>query len=128
MKDAPAAPGKKVRDALDPTARSHLRSVVGYTLEDYTIHYMREDVESQYDNTEIETAIDELRYESLNRHHINSVFSTVHGEQRCRVTIFENAIELNFIVDDGRGVEVAFDLEWGADQLTVINQIQSVLD
>ena len=121
------APGKKVHTVIQPAARSQLRSVVGYTPESYTIHYIRNDVETQYTDEEIQTAIEELRLETLERDHKDSVFGAVHGDQQCRITVFDQAIELNFVLGDGTGVEVAFDREWGTEQLEVIERIQTTL-
>jgi hypothetical protein len=125
--DAPA-PGKKIHTAVQPATRSQLRSVVGYTPQSYTIHYIRKDVRAQYTEDEIKAAIEELRLETLEQDHLDSVFGAVHGDQQCRIAVFENAIELNFVLGEGTGVEVAFDRNWGADQLEVIEQIQATLE
>ena len=125
--EAPA-PGKKIHTAVQPATRSQLRSVVGYTPQSYTIHYIRNDVRAQYTDDEIKTAIEELRLETLEQDHLDSVFGAVHGDQQCRIAVFENAIELNFVLGEGTGVEVAFDRDWGADQLEVIEQIQATLE
>lgn len=124
--DTPA-PGTKIQAALSPPVKKQLRSVVGYTPQSYTIHYIRDDVATQYTQDEIQAAIDELRLETLEQEHVNSVFGSVHGDQQCRISVFDHAIELNFTLDDGAGVEVAFDREWGVDQLEVIEQIQTTL-
>lgn len=122
------APGKRIHTVVQPTARSQLRSVVGYTPESYTVHYIRDDVKAQYSDEKIQSAIEELRLGTLEQDHIDSVFGAVHGNQQCRIDVFERAIELNFVLSDGTGVEVAFDREWGTDQLEVIEQIQATLE
>lgn len=121
------APGKKIHTVVQPATRSQLRSVVGYTPQSYTIHYIRKDVRAEYTEDEIKAAIEELRLETLEQDHINSVFGAVHGDQQCSITVFKHAIELNFVLDDGTGVEVAFDREWGTNQLEVIERIQETL-
>lgn len=40
---------------------------------------------------------------------MHSVFGAVHGDQQYRIAVFKNAIELNFVLGEGTGVEVAFD-------------------
>lgn len=124
--DAPA-PGKKIHTVVQPATRSQLRSVVGYTPQSYTIHYIRKDVRAQYTEDEIKAAIEELRLETLEQDHMDNVFGAVHGDQQCSIAVFDRAIELNFVLGDGTGVEVAFDREWGTDQLEVIEQIQETL-
>ena len=124
--DSPA-PGKKIHTAVQPATRAQLRSVVGYTPQSYTIHYIRKDVRAQYTEDEIKAAIEELRLETLEQNYMNSVFGAVHGDQQCSITVFDHAIELNFVLGDGTGVEVAFDSEWGTDQLEVIERIQETL-
>lgn len=120
-------PGETIHTEIEPGVREYLRSVVGYTADGYAIHYIRDDVEAQYTEEEVQTAIEELRLETLEQEHVNRVFETVHGKQQCRVTFFRSAIEMNFIVGEGTGVEVAFDREWGSKQLNVIDQIQTIL-
>lgn len=120
-------PGEAIHTTVQPEIKAQLRSVVGYTPESYTIHYIRDSVAAQYTETEIQAAVEELRLETLEQEHVNSVFGAVHGDQQCRITVFDQAIELNFVLSDGTGVEVAFDREWGTDQLEVIEQIQQTL-
>lgn len=128
MDTGTTAPGKKIHTVIQPAARSQLRSVVGYTPDSYTVHYIRSDVKSQYTDDEIEAAIAELRLETLEQDHMDNVFGAVHGDQQCQITVFENAIELNFVLGDGTGVEVAFDRDWGTDQLEVIERIQETFE
>ena len=119
--------GPKVVATIDPETEPGLRSVVSYTPDSYTINYIRSDVRDQYSSEQIETAIDELRLATMQRDHLNSVFKDVHGEFYSDITAFEDAIEFNFVITDGRGVEVAFDRDTFPNQRSVIDEIQTVI-
>lgn len=128
MSGSPSIPGSRVPDILDPRAKSQLRSVVGYSPQSYTIHYIRDDVADHYTTEEIETVVEELRLKTVEQSHIDDIYGSVHGGVEGYVTVFERAIELNVVLTDGTGVEVAFDREWADDQLAVIKTIQNILE
>lgn len=92
-------------------AQGRLRSVVEYEPDSFEVVYTRNDVAEQYTQAEIERAIDDSRMESLSAPVYDDIFATDHGELSCLVKCFENVIELNFIVADGRGTAVALDAE-----------------
>ncbi len=127
MDDDAVVPGGRVADILEPEVRSHLRSVVGYTPQSYTIQYIRDDVADHYTTAEIEAVIEELRLKTIEQSHAGDIYGSIHGDVECCITVFEQAIDLNFVLAEGTGVEVAFDRAWADDQLTVVETIQDTL-
>lgn len=119
--------GEELTTLIDPDTTPALRSVVGYTAETYTMHFIRDDVAVQYDDDDIVAAIDELRLETISRNQTNSVFQGIHGELECCVNIFANAVEYHFMLDDGHGVELAFDREWLTAGDSVVEDVIELL-
>ncbi|GGL34636.1 hypothetical protein GCM10009037_17820 [Halarchaeum grantii] len=117
---SPALPDR-LRDRLGDS----LRSVVGYTRNDYTVHYLRDDVAADYDDAEIARGVEEMRFESLEAEYVNDLFAERHGELRCNVTFFEDAVELNFPLSETEGLAVAVDADHFARQDSFV---QYVLD
>ena len=71
--------------------------------------------------------IEELRLKTIEQGYTGDIYGPVHGDVECLITVFEQAIELNFVLTDGTGVEVAFNRAWAGDQLTVVETIQNTL-
>jgi hypothetical protein len=88
-----------------------LRSIIRYEGGEFEVTYLRDDVAQQSTEDEIKAAVDESRMESLTAPIYNNAFSEAHGDLTCLVKIFENVVELNFVVADGLGTAVALDVE-----------------
>lgn len=88
-----------------------LRSIITYEAESHNVVYFREDVASQYSPEELSKSIDDSRFDSLTRPLYEGTFSQDHGELTCLVQAFEHAVEMNFILDDGKGVAVGLDAQ-----------------
>jgi hypothetical protein len=115
--------GERIESAVGEQTGDSLRSIVGYTRDSYTIHYVRDDVKQTYDDRNVERAIDELRLETIEKEYINNLFQEMHGELDCRIDVFENAVEMNFAVGEGEGLEIAVDREYFAEQDTLVGDI-----
>lgn len=89
----------------------NLRSIVKYEGESFDVVYLRDDVAEKYTESELETAVDDSRLESLTAPIYRETLSADHGELVCLVKCFENVIEMNFVLEDGRGAVVALDAE-----------------
>ena len=119
--------GEELTALIDPDTTPALRSIVGYTPETYTIQFIRDDVAAQYNDDDVVAAIDELRLETISHDQTNSVFQGIHGEFECRVNVFANAVEYHFVIDDGVGVEIAFDREWLATRNALVEDVIELL-
>jgi hypothetical protein len=119
--------GEELTTLVDSKMTPTLRSVVGYTTDAYTVHFIRDDVAVQYNEADIVAAIDELRLETISHDQTNSVFQGIHGKFECRVNVFANAVEYHFIIDDGLGVELAFDREWLTTGGSVVEDVIELL-
>lgn len=86
-----------------------LRSIITYDAESHEVVYVREDVADQYSPAERANSIDTSRFDSLTGPIYEEAFSPQHGDLLCLVQVFEHAVELNFILDDGVGVAVGLD-------------------
>lgn len=115
--------GEHIESVIGAQTGDSLRSIIGYTRDTYTIHYIRDDVKRTYDDRNIEQAIDELRLETLEKEYINNLFQEMHGQLDCRIDVFENAVEMNFAAAEGEGLEIAVDRAYFAEQDTLIGDI-----
>jgi hypothetical protein len=120
--------GERIESVIRAQTEDSLRSIIGYTRDAYTVHYLRPDVRRTYDERNIERAIDELRLETLEKEYINNLFQEVHGDFDCRIDVFENAVEMNFAVAEGEGLEIAIDRDHFADQDTLVGDIIETID
>jgi len=120
--------GRLVVEALCRDIGDHLRSVVGYTRDNYAVHYIRDDIADSYTDAELEDAIDEMRLETLEQNYLNSVFQARHGEVYCRVVVFSEAVEMNFAVNDGVGLAVAIDTDYFARTDNVVKEILALIE
>jgi hypothetical protein len=120
--------GTRIVAAVDAQTGDSLRSVIGYTRDSYTVHYLRSDVERTYEDRNIERAVEELRLETLEEEYINNLFQEMHGNLDCRLDVFESAVEMNFAVGEGEGLEVAVDRSFFAKQDTLVGDILGTID
>ncbi|GGN06014.1 DUF7522 family protein [Halarchaeum nitratireducens] len=105
-----------------------LRSVVVYTESDYEIRYLRDDVAADYDEEGIERGVEEMRFKSFEAAYVDDVFREHHGELRCNVTYFADAVELHFPVSETTGVSIAVDADYFAQQDSFIEFVADRLD
>lgn len=105
-----------------------LRSVTTYSRDDYEVLYMRADVAEDYTDAEIQKAVEELRLRTFEQVYINDIYQAHHGQLRCEVQWFADAVEMNFLIEDGAGVAVAIDASYYAEQNTLITQLCEQID
>lgn len=120
--------GEQIVALLQDEIGDHLRSIIGYTGESYTVHYLREDVADAYDETDIDRTLEELRLETLEKEYLNSLFQEMHGDFECRIDMFGDAVEMNFVVADGEGLEVAIDRAYFAQEDRLTNGVLEVIE
>lgn len=99
----------RLEDYFEQRTDGHLRSIVAYEAESFDIVYLRDDVADQYSEGELEEAVDDSRMESLVAPIYDDIFTPEHGDLTCMVKCFEQAIEMNFVLSEGRGAAVALD-------------------
>lgn len=90
----------------------HLRSILVYTADDYDLQYVRDDVAEEYDDAEVELVVEELRLQTLEREYLDGLFEQKHGRIVSNVLTFADAVEINFLVDDGVGLSIAIDRDY----------------
>jgi hypothetical protein len=117
-----------VQDFFEEHAGEHLRSIVRYDRDGYEIVFLRDDVAAQYDDQELDNAIDQNRLDSLTSPVYEDVFAKDHGEMRCLVQCFENTLDMNLILDDGIGAIVTLDAAAIADCHGLITKAHDLLD
>ncbi|WP_255152657.1 DUF7522 family protein [Halorarius halobius] len=101
----------RLEEFFTQQAGEHLRSIVKYEHSTFELVYLREDIDDQYTDREIERAIDDSRMESLSTSFYGNLFSEGHGDLTCHVKCFENVVEMNFVLADGVGAVVALDAD-----------------
>lgn len=105
----------------------HLRSILAYEVDHHEVYYIRDDVADQYDEAEFADTLEGTRLDSLSRPMYESTFSDDHGDLTCLVQAFENAVEMNFIIDDGRGVAVGLDAEALEDTQGLVSDARDIV-
>lgn len=108
-------------------AAGTLRSIVKYEHDSFDVVYLRDDVANRYSMTEIETAIDESRMDSLSVPIYEDTYADDHGEITCLVQCFEHVIEMNFVLKDGVGAAVALDVEAFADSHGLVAEAREIV-
>ncbi|MFC7166858.1 DUF7522 family protein [Halospeciosus flavus] len=120
--------GEQIVALLQDEVGDHLRSVIGYTSETYTIHYIRKDVEDAYSEENLDQVLEELRLETLEKEYLNTIFQEMHGDFEYRLDMFGDAVEMNFVVADGEGLEVAIDRAYFAQEDRLANSVLQLVE
>lgn len=89
----------------------NLRSIVKYEPGKAEIVYMRDDVAKKYSDKGIANVIDDARMDAFAAPIYENNFSDDHGDLTCLVQCFENAVEMNFVLDKMAGAAVGLDIE-----------------
>ena len=97
-----------------------LRSVIHYQGDRYELLHLRGDVRREYTDEEIELVARDLEMESMGKMVEESRFT--HGELRCRVSCFDEGIEMNFAFGQGEGIAVGLDANAFVTQETFIGR------
>lgn len=100
---------EELMDFLREETGQFLRSVIHYTSDDYEILYLREDIESEYQDGDIEQVINNLRMESIDTPRQEQMY--VHGRLGSTIRVFEDAVEIHLPHDDYEGTAIALDPE-----------------
>lgn len=103
---APANP-EQLTEFLKKEVGDELRSVIFYDKDEFEPIYVRDDVRDQYTDSELEQVHHELGMASFGKTALESLY--VHGELKCTVHCFENAIEMHFVATEAEGVAVGLD-------------------
>jgi len=92
-----------LRDIADP----HVRSVVTYTDDAFTVEYIRKDLTAQYTQSEVETLIETFRNDE--RTETRRETSLNAGEHHTTVRLYDESIIIHFPQDSTHRTLVAFD-------------------
>ena len=92
---------------LEDQFGDQLRSVGYYDGDTNEFVYVREDVESEYESADVARVFRNVRLESLDRSHQESLYT--HGALECTFRVFEEATEIHVDYDETSGVLVAVD-------------------
>ncbi|WP_276271027.1 DUF7522 family protein [Haloarcula litorea] len=98
---------ERVAEFLEAEVGDALRSVIYYAEDTFEVVYARGDVREQYDDEDLERVRQELGVTSFGKPAMEELY--VHGELRCTVHCFEDAIEMQFVASDTEGIAVALD-------------------
>jgi hypothetical protein len=111
---------------LTDTFGASLRSVLRYEHGDHELVYLREDLDTLYDEDDVEEVIDYLVHESLGREATERRYP--HGDLKCEIEVYEEATELNFVFGRGRGVAVGVDSTGLVAQSVFVGKCLELLD
>lgn len=117
-----------LEEFFNKKAGEHLRSIVHYDQDNYEIVFLRNDVAAQYDNQQLDRAIDQNRLDSLTSPVYEDLFAEDHGQMRCLIQCFENTIGMNFIIEDGFGAIVTLDAAAITECHGLISKAHDLLD
>jgi hypothetical protein len=117
----------RLQEFFEQRTDGKLRSLVKYEADTFEIVYLRHDVTDQYTHSEIESAIDESRMESLSAPIYEDTYSDDHADLTCMVQCFENVIEMNFVLEDGVGAAVALDAEAMTDAHGLVAEARAIV-
>lgn len=109
----------RVREQLEYRFGDDLRSVGYYDEGDSEHIYVRSDIESEYDCSDIENVFRDVRLEAIDQDHQESLY--IHGDLQCILRCFEKAIELHLLKDQQRGVIAAIEAD-------AINNLQGTIE
>jgi hypothetical protein len=84
-----------------------LRSVGWHADGEFEVVHAREDVLDEYTEEEVEQVFRDLGIESIEKGLLEDLYE--HGRLNCTVRCFEDAIEMHFVVDRGKGIAVAME-------------------
>ena len=98
----------------------HLRSVIFYDDAGGQVLYVRDDVADEYTDADIEEVVQDVRLESVDKPHQESLYS--HGPLNCTLRSFDDAVELHFPHNETSGTAVALDGEVFPMHKTFVDQ------
>lgn len=98
---------------LKEEAGEYLRSVVHYCGKDREILYLKEEIEEQYTEDDLEDIFESLFFEAFGRGYQEEMY--VHGQLNCVVRCFDEAVELHFPHGETTGTAVALEPAATAD-------------
>lgn len=99
-----------VVDAFRTRFGDDLRSVIEYTdREEFEVRYLREDLETRFDNARQEEVVQELLTESFSKQLQEGSFAL--GRLTCSVRLFDRAVVVHVLDEEGSGVAASFEPE-----------------
>lgn len=105
---------------LDERLGENLRSVVHYEDDGREIIHARDDVFEQYSADEVDHVFQDLGIESLEKPIQEDLY--VHGDLNCVIRMFDEAVEMHFILAPGEGIAVAVEPAAFITQSTFISE------
>lgn len=97
----------RVREQLEYRFSDDLRSVGYYDEGDSEHIFIRDNIEKQYDKSDIDNVFRDARLEAIDQDHQESLY--IHGDLQCVLRCFEKAIELHLIKDQRKGIIAAIE-------------------
>ncbi|WP_408957475.1 hypothetical protein [Natrinema sp. 74] len=116
----------RIYEQLEYRFEDDLRSVSYYDEDESDHVYIRDDVKTKYDSSDIESVFREARLEAIDQQHQESLYS--HGDLQCVLRCFEKAIELHLIKTQRKGVIAALEIGAIDDLQGTINSAIVALD
>lgn len=120
-----AEAARELAVVLQGRSSGYLRSIVYYEADGYGVLFLRDDVEAEYDEDELDRAFEDARLEALSKPYQEDLYT--HGELNCVVRCFEEGVEMQFAITRTAGVAVAFDKGVLTEQRSVVGECLSVL-
>lgn len=118
MPDVAQNAANKLVEFLDEQAGTYLRGALHYTSEDYSVLFLRDDIEDKYSTEELEGMCRYWRWRNNNRG--NNPFSL--GNQHCTVEFYDGALMFHFTQSEDVGTVITLDPEAGRDIVTFITR------
>lgn len=112
-------------DHLGVEAGDNLRSVAMYGPESYRLLFIREDVQQQYLETEIDRIHEEMILEGIGTDYLENLFKA--GDLTCSTHVFENGVMMHLVGEDHHGLFISFDSDPDVSILDVANRCKEWL-
>lgn len=113
--------------ALQLRAGESLRCIGHYTPEDWSIEYVREDVQAQHSTDEIEEVVEDLRWQAFKKEQAESQYDI--GELECSIRVFDQGLVMNFPERDrAAGTVVTLDPEAARQLVGFVEDVQEWIE
>lgn len=115
----------QLEDLLHAEIGDHLRSIVSYEEQNLQFHFLRHDIEDEYERSDFYEIFDDLILEGMARGYLESRFNA--GKLQTAVYGFEEAIIFHFTADELSGVVVSVDRDTHPDFESFVSKIEAAI-
>lgn len=100
-----------------------LRRALQYTMDQFDVLYVRDDVAAGYTQADYEEIAQEARFEAVEAPMYEGMYTTEHGDFQCQIKWYDHVAEINYVTGDTTGISLSFDSSGLHDTYTLIDTI-----